>query len=112
MDYDELLDVLLCDDTMIVEEPIVVVPQKQNYKFNCVEDNETYYPDVVSRRRYGGYKPPKAPKVIFLNPFEKKKPIDPPYMKELQNSMERMRIRENDMKDRKIKYIKKKYPNQ
>lgn len=112
MDSDDMmiLDSLLGNDSMIIEEE--VIQQKPTFNFICTEDMDTYYPDVIARRRYGGYKPPKARKVIFLNPFEKKKVIDPPYMKELQNSMERMRIRENDVKDRKIKYIKKKYPNE
>lgn len=100
-----LLDSLLGCDDMVVEE------KKPKFIFNCVEDNETYYPDVVARRRYGGYKPPKPPKVIFVDPFAKKAKEEPAYMKQLQNSMERLRIRDNDERDRKIKYIKKKYPD-
>ena len=107
-----LLDSLLNDDPMIIDDPPKTeqqVEQKQFYKFTCTEDMDTYYPDVVARRRYGGYKPPKPRKVKFINPFEKKKIPDPPYMKELHDSMERLRIRDNDKRDSKIKYIKKKY---
>lgn len=112
-DYD-LLDALLQDcnlesqsSPMVVDEPIV---QKPVFKFNCTEDIDTYYPDVVARRRYGGYKPPKPPKVKFINPFEKK--VETPiYSKQLYDSMERIRLRESDKKDTKIKYIKKKYPD-
>ena len=129
-DYDDLLDSLLGECTledplvkeesqindMIIEEPVIIKEEpvilriKPYLFFNCIEDNETYYPDVVARRRYGGYKPPKAPKVKFIDPFAKKVET-PAYSKQLYDSMERLRIRENDKRDTKIKYIKKKYPN-
>ncbi len=122
MDYDELLESLLectiyeepqtlqintkseSPIDMIIDEPII---KKQVFKFNCIEDNETYYPDIVARRRYGGYKPPKARAVKFIDPFAKK--IDQPaYSKQLHDSMSRIELRKADKKDTKIKYLKKK----
>lgn len=122
--YDDLLNALLEDCPtnsqncfkedvnidMAIETPVVtnIVPVSPKWQFNCIEDNDTYYPDVVSRRRYGGYKPSKARKVIFIDPFAKKVE-QPVYNKQLYDSMERIRLRESDKRDTKIKYIKKKY---
>jgi len=122
--YDDLLNSLIEDcsinsqncfkddvkNDMEIETPLVVehVPVTPKWQFNCVEDNDTYYPDIIGRRRYGGYKPPKSRKVIFIDPFAKK--VEQPiYSKQLHDSMERLRLRENDKRDSKIKYIKKKY---
>jgi hypothetical protein len=116
INFDDLLDVLLEDTAvqeqhdMVIENELNVQQTKPLFKFNCIEDNETYYPDVVCRRRYGGYKPHKPPKVKFINPFEKQK-IEPVYSKQLHDSMDRIRLRENDKRDSKIKYIKKKFQN-
>jgi hypothetical protein len=106
INFDDLLGALLEEELpSIVETPKVI------FKFHCTEDNETYYPDVITRRRYGGYKPPKAQKVKFINPFEKKIVEKPAYMKQLTNAMSRIELRESDKHDTKIKYIKKKYSN-
>jgi len=112
INFDDLLEALLEDpvENMVLDEPKIIEQINPVFKFNCIEDNDTYYPDAVARRRYGGYKPPKPPKIKFINPFEKQK-IEPVYSKQLHDSMDRIRLRENDKRDSKIKYIKKKFQN-
>jgi hypothetical protein len=115
-DFDSLLDALLEDDPMDTqpsitstqENPVQVIEDPPpKFKFTVTYDeHKSVMPNTIGRYRFKGYEPPKEPEVIFIPPF---KPLDPEknYQKQVFQSMDRIRLRQSDKRDTKIKEQKK-----
>ena len=64
-------------------------------------------PNVIGRYRFKGYEPPTSPEVIFIPPFIPKDP-EKNHQKQVFQSMDRIRLRQSDKRDTKIKEQKRK----
>ena len=116
-DVDSLLEALLESDPTDTQESIISTQENPvqiieepppKFKFTIVHDEHiSLTPNIIGRYRFKDYEPPKAQEVVFIPPFI---PMEPEknYQKQVFQSMDRIRLRQADKRDTKIKDKKRK----
>ena len=114
--FDSLLDSLLEEPTntqtstsSTQENPVQIIEEKPKFKFTVTYDEHiSTMPNVIGRYRFKNYEPAKPQEVIFIPPFIPKEP-EKNYQKQVFQSMDRIRLRQADKRDTKIKERKRKH---